>query len=233
MVLRRTLLTVISTLMLSSPQLAAAGEDAVVVELYTSQGCSSCPPADELLGKIAKMDGVIAMSLHVDYWDYIGWKDEFADPAYTKRQKLYAHAAGAKSVYTPQMIVGGVDHLVGYKPMDLASTIQKHKAVSNQVAITAEHSGGWIRISAQSESEMPMVVHLVGISAKDVVKIKRGENAGRTITYHNTVREWVTLREWNGRRKLSLRHKVPHGDQAVVIVQKAGHGPIVGAVRVY
>jgi hypothetical protein len=130
------------------------------------------------------------------------------------------------------MVVGGVDHLVGYKPMDLANTIQKHKSVANQVAITADRSGGWVRIAAQSASKMPMEVHLVGFSKEDVVKIKRGENAGKTITYYNTVREWVTLRDWDGRKQLSLRHKAPQGDQAVVIVQQAGHGPIVGAVVV-
>ena len=232
MVLRRTLFAIIPTLMLTLSAAATAGEKSVVVELYTSQGCSSCPPADALLGEIASMDGVIAMSLHVDYWDYIGWKDDFADPAYSKRQKLYAHAAGAKSVYTPQMVIGGVDHLIGHKPMELANTIQRHKAVANQVAITAERSGDWVRIAAQSAQNTAMEVHLVGLSSKDVVSIKRGENAGKTITYFNTVREWVTLRDWDGRGKYSARHKLPDGDQTVVIVQKAGHGPIVGAVRV-
>ena len=82
MVLRRTLFAIIPTLMLTLSAAATAGEKSVVVELYTSQGCSSCPPADALLGEIASMDGVIAMSLHVDYWDYIGWKEDFDDPAY-------------------------------------------------------------------------------------------------------------------------------------------------------
>ena len=102
---------------------AAAADRPVVVELYTSQGCSSCPPADAILAELADREDVIALAFHVDYWDYIGWKDIFADPANTLRQRNYARVAGARSVYTPQMIVDGQDHVVGTKPMKLAEHI--------------------------------------------------------------------------------------------------------------
>src|SRR6056297_1329329 len=87
----------------------ALADDPVVVELFTSQGCSSCPPADAMLGELAERDDVIPLALHVDYWDYIGWADIFADPAYTRRQKGYAHATGQRMVYTPQMVIDGQD----------------------------------------------------------------------------------------------------------------------------
>ena len=105
---------------------ANAGDRPVVIELYTSQGCSSCPPADALLNELAGRDDVIALAMHVDYWDYIGWKDIFANPAHTVRQRAYANADGQRMIYTPQMIVGGKDHVVGYKPMHLAKLIETH-----------------------------------------------------------------------------------------------------------
>ena len=102
--MRRLFAAVATSLALSTP---AVADGPVVVELYTSQGCSSCPPADAMLHDLAARPDVIALALHVDYWDYIGWVDEFADPAYTRRQKQYAQVAGNPSVYTPQMVIGG------------------------------------------------------------------------------------------------------------------------------
>ena len=96
----------------------------VVVELFTSQGCSSCPPADALLHELSKRDDVIPLALHVDYWDYIGWKDSFAQPAFTARQRGYAQASGRRAIYTPQMIIGGQFDVVGNRPMDVAAIIR-------------------------------------------------------------------------------------------------------------
>ena len=104
--------------------------------------------------------------------------------------------------------------------------------LDDQVAINAAKSGNTIQIKATARAATPMQVHLVGLNASETVKIKRGENAGRSINYHNTVRDWVTLQDWDGRAPLSIRHEVPEGEQTVVIVQKAGHGPILGAVKV-
>ena len=114
---------------------ARAAEPVVVVELYTSQGCSSCPPADKLLAELASRKDVLPLALHVDYWDYIGWADVFADPAYTKRQRAYARVAGSRSIYTPQMIVGGKDHVIGFKPMAVAGVMGgEHSGITDDTS---------------------------------------------------------------------------------------------------
>ena len=122
----------------------------VVVELFTSQGCSSCPPADELLLGLAGREDVIPLALHVDYWDYIGWKDRFADPAHTKRQQGYARAAGEKMIYTPQIVVNGRDSAVGSKPMQVAELIRAHAALAPVVDLSLSRSGDELRIRAAS-----------------------------------------------------------------------------------
>jgi hypothetical protein len=211
---------------------AEADQQPVVIELYTSQGCSSCPPADQLLGELAQRDNVIALALHVDYWDYIGWKDSFGSPAHTKRQKHYAKAAGERTIYTPQLIVGGKEHVVGYRPMELAELIQAHLAAPDTVRMTAVRKGGMLAIQAErvSGAAVRMVVQLVRYSPKEVVTIERGENAGNTFTYHNVVRDWSTVGEWDGAAPLSLELAAPEG-AAAVIIQQAGFGPVMAAAR--
>ncbi len=177
-----------------------AADPIVVVELYTSQGCSSCPPADKLLGELAGRRDVLPLALHVDYWDYIGWADNFADPAYTKRQRAYARVAGSRSIYTPQMIIGGKDHVIGYKPMAVADAIQANRNAA-PIEIGMIRSGGSIVISAQPQGRLPsdMQVQLVRYSPRQSVAIKRGENAGKTIKYHNIVLDWSVVGKWDGR----------------------------------
>jgi len=212
--------------------MAQAGDQPVVVEFYTSQGCSSCPPADELLGQLAQRDDVIALALHVDYWDYIGWKDSFGKAAHTKRQKGYAKAAGERTIYTPQLIVGGKDHVVGFRPMELADLIQKHRAAPDRVVMTVVRTGDRLSIKAKVANGPVhrMVVQLARFSPKETVAIERGENAGHTFTYHNVVRDWATVGEWDGMAPLSLSVPAPDGP-AAVIIQEAGYGPVVAAAR--
>ena len=113
-------------LVFAATSVSSQDRPVVVVELFTSQGCSSCPPADALLERLSGRNDVIALSLHVDYWDYIGWKDKFASLAHTKRQQAYARAGGRRSVYTPQMIVNGLDDVAGTAPMDVVDMIDRH-----------------------------------------------------------------------------------------------------------
>lgn len=215
---------------LSTPVLAQSNP--VVVELFTSQGCSSCPPADALLHKLAKRDDVIPLALHVDYWDYIGWKDEYADPANTKRQKGYAHEAGRKMIYTPQMIINGQDGVVGAHAMELSDLIAKHKAVDQTVAVKARREGGnvIVQVNAVSEPvEGPLMMYLVRYQSKRSAHITRGENAGRDIEYANVVDGWTELGEWDGIAPIEITAKLDGDRPAVVLVQHQGPGAIVGA----
>lgn len=214
--------------------LATAQSGPVVVELYTSQGCSSCPPADEFLGKLAKRDDVIALSLHVDYWDYIGWKDIFADPQYTDRQHAYARAAGKRMVYTPQMVIAGQNLVVGTKPSEVGRLIRKHNNAPSKVAISVKRNGDQVQITAKPlvKGLGDLVVQMVRFSDGQSVRIKRGENAGRKLAYHNVVTGLSVLKTWNGSSPLTFAAKMPGNDECVIIVQAANHGSILAAARV-
>ncbi|WP_343079379.1 DUF1223 domain-containing protein [Ostreiculturibacter nitratireducens] len=206
----------------------------VVVELYTSQGCSSCPPADALLAELAPREDVIALALHVDYWDYIGWKDSFAAPEYTMRQKAYARAVGARSVYTPQIVVQGQEHLVGLRPMELADLIRAHGAKPSPVRLTLERAGGAVRIRAEALGNplrRELIVQLVRYTPEEVVEIMHGENAGRRITYANIVTSWQPLGEWDGAAPLAMEAPAEGDGPTVVILQEEGPGPILAAAR--
>lgn len=210
----------------------AADENLVVVELFTSQGCASCPPADSLFGELAQRDDILALSLHVDYWDYIGWKDEFADPAFTARQKAYAYAHRKSSVYTPQMIVGGSDILVGLKPMTLADLLQIHAAKPAGVELTARRDGDRIEVEVSDALRpVPMVIDLVTYAPKRTVSITRGENAGRTLDYHNVVASWTRIGEWSGEGTFRATVTIAGDDPAAVLVQEKGPGAILAAAR--
>lgn len=208
---------------------AAAGDRPVVIELYTSQGCSSCPPADALLHDLAARDDVVALALHVDYWDYIGWKDSFANAAYSERQRAYARRAGRSMVYTPQMIINGADHVVGNRPMDVADLIDRHRKAQGTVGLMLQRSGGTLTISAEAVrlAKAPVTVQLLHYTPKSTVKITRGENAGRTLSYANVVTELTVLGQWNGKKPLRLSAPLAGDQAAVVLVQQAGMGPVV------
>jgi hypothetical protein len=212
---------------------ALADDHPVLVELYTSQGCSSCPPADAFLGTLADRDDVVALALHVDYWDYIGWKDVFAQPKFTKRQKSYAISAGRRSVYTPQMIVGGQEHVVGNHPMDVNELIKKHAAKRPVVRVGLDRQGDRITIEASADRPLnePLLVQMVRYRPADQVKIRRGENAGRTIKYSNIVTDWQLLGEWDTRQPLRTTGHVTGDAPVVVIVQRHGPGEVLATAR--
>ncbi len=212
---------------------AQAQTNPVVVELFTSQGCSSCPPADEMMQDMAKRSDIIALALHVDYWDYIGWKDEFASPQFTQRQHNYARAAGERTVYTPQFVVGGVDHVIGAKPMDVMDEIRDHASSASGVMVVLTRSGGTFHIegTARQGARGPWVVQLVRYTPEQTVSIGRGENAGRTVTYSNVVTSWDVVGQWDGQPTFSADVPARGGAPAVVIVQQTGAGPILAAAR--
>lgn len=212
---------------------AEPSEPVVVVELFTSQGCSSCPPADDLLAQLSGQAQVAALALHVDYWDYLGWKDGFADPQFTERQKAYARAEGSRMIYTPQIIVGGVHRVEGNKPGDVLTAVSAHLASPDPVALTLERVGDGVRISAEPMAGVdgPFRVQLVRYDPEQTVEIRAGENAGRTVTYRNIVTDWQTLGDWSGATPLRLDVPVPDGGPVVVILQHVGPAEIVAAAR--
>lgn len=209
----------------------AQSTEGVVVELYTSQGCSSCPPADALLAVLADQPGVIPLALHVDYWDYIGWADTFADPRFTDRQKAYARAAGEKMIYTPQMIVGGVERVLGAEAAEVAAAIQQRQAGANPVRLVVERVGDRlvIRLEADPPLTSPAFVQLVRYENAADVAISQGENAGLQVTYRNVVTSWERLGEWSGQAPLEMAADAPGAAPAVVIVQREGPAEILAA----
>ncbi len=220
---------------------ASAGEKLpVVVELFTSQGCNSCPPADEFLGELAKRDDVIALALHVNYWDYMGWKDTFASEATTARQRTYAMFLGERTVYTPQMVIGGMTHEVGSRRGDVTRAIDRlHQRTGPYLEIRVRRLEGGkisVHIPAGELKHRDVVVWLVRYRSASEVEIKRGENRGRTLLYHNVVTDYRELGMWYG-DELNLELKVSDlreggHDGGVILVQEGGAGRIIGAAEV-
>ncbi len=226
----RLVLTAIATAasLLAAAPSAWAGP--TVVELYTSQGCSSCPPADAMLDELALRDDVIALSLHVDYWDYLGWKDDLANPAYTERQHAFARAAGSRTVYTPQMVIGGQDHVIGSRPMQVMDQLQAHKAADDPVTVNMTRTGDTLLIEATAAGVSgDAVVQIVRFWPEVTRDIRRGENAGRTILYSNVVYEWNVATTWNMSEPLALQASVQGDDPIAVIIQSGSNGPVLGA----
>lgn len=229
------LVQAIVALWVAMAAIAHGGERAVVVELYTSQGCSSCPPADDLLAKLARKDDVIALALHVDYWDYIGWKDGFADPAFTERQRAYARAANHRSIYTPQMIIQGQDHVIGFKPMEMADFIQKHRASMDAADLNIARDGDRIRVvgTANRPFGRRAVVLLAMVQPKATVSIRAGENRGRTLEYYNIVTSLTEIGKWDGSGRLdkTVRISGSGSGRVAVLVQEPNAGPILAAAQ--
>lgn len=214
----------------------ADGKPVVLLELFTSQGCSSCPPADAMFKDLAARDDVLALALHVDYWDYIGWADNFARPENTARQKAYARMAGEGTIYTPQIVIGGVDHVVGFKPMKVADLLAAHRAEIGTVDLDVETENGQLRVSAVAENgaALPgdLLVDLVRFEPEETVQITHGENAGETITYANIVTGWDHLGQWDGTGAFEANAAIPAEGPLAVIVQEQGPGRVLAAVRV-
>ena len=226
------LLAVIATATTLFTSHARAENGPVVIELYTSQGCSSCPPADAMLHDLAKRSDVIALALHVDYWDYIGWKDSFGRPENTQRQHAYARAAEATMVYTPQMVIGGVDHVIGSRPMQVMDVLQAHLDQGAKVVVAADRRGGALRITAPSTQRGAYIVQVARFIPEETVEIRRGENAGRALSYANILTDLDVVAEWDGASRLDLDVDISGSLPGAVIVQVAGHGAIVGAAYI-
>jgi hypothetical protein len=224
-----------------SPVASLAAERPVVVELFTSQGCSSCPPADKIIGELAKDPNVIALSMPIDYWDYLGWKDTLADSRFSARQKAYSHMRGDRDVYTPQVVVNGSAHLIGSDRAGIEGAIKDTSKADGvmSVPVTMTLSGKLINVSVAA-SKAPTAAHgevwICSVSREIPISIGRGENRGREITYHNVVRNLLKVGDWNGSSgswTVPLENISRDGvDAAVVYVQDGNRdrpGPMLGA----
>jgi len=228
----------------------------VVVELFTSQGCSSCPPADALLARLAQRRDVIALSLPITYWDMLGWKDTLATEANTRRQKSYAKVMGHGGVYTPQMIIDGLDDVVGSREVavNTAITARRTQSLTTQSRLlvqTLQDRGRlldipvWLSATsrevrivighARDRTDHDATIWMFRVLSQATVKVGGGENSGRTLTYRNIVRDVKAVGMWKGDQ---IVLELPRGDSGVshdgvaVVVQQGGYGRIFGAAYI-
>jgi hypothetical protein len=180
----------------------ARAEPRAVLELFTSQGCSSCPPADKLMAEFARDPDLIAMSLAVDYWDYLGWKDTLALAGHAKRQSAYAKVRGDREVYTPQIVINGIAHALGSDRAAIERAIRKTRQTANPLSLPVTMKIAddkvIVTVPAASDQHTSAEVWLCPITKSIPVAIGRGENHDHTITYSNVVRRWVKLGDWHG-----------------------------------
>ena len=218
---------------------ASAGDSAppalVVVELFTSQGCSSCPPADAYLGELAKKPGVIALGFHVDYWNYIGWTDPYSLKLAAERQRDYARHLGLHYVYTPQMVVDGAAEGVGSEPdkiSPLLSSAARDPKARPALALEHRGDGGFHIHVGAGKADGAATVWLVGYDPLHQTKVLRGENEGATSHDYQVVRSFTAVGQWSGGAlDLDLPVDAAAGEAAAVIVQAGGTGPILAAAK--
>jgi hypothetical protein len=211
----------------------AGPNDLTVVELYTSEGCSSCPPADKFVTELAGRDDILALSLHVDYWDYIGWKDKFASPKYTARQRAYGQTMKLRYVYTPQVVVDGTYETVGSDRPKVMDAIAKAKAAEKVPVVLKESDDGMTAVLKATTEDVGRVdVYAVFYDRYRESDVRRGENSGRKLGSANVVRQLDRIATWQGD---ATTIKIPSGSSdaevCAVILQSAKTGKIIGAAR--
>jgi hypothetical protein len=232
----------VASLLVVSCTFATAGEPRAFLELFTSQGCSSCPPADKLLGELAADPSLIAVSVPIDYWDYLGWKDTLASPGHSARQRAYARLRGDREVYTPQIVVNGSAHALGSDraAVEHAIMLTDRNAAIMSVPVQLSVVGSNLNVKvAAGRERVTGEVWLCPLASAVQVDIDRGENRGRTVIYHNVVRRWTKLGDYNG---AEATWNIPVSDilsdeidAAAVMVQQGVHerpGVVLGAALI-
>ncbi|MAA98977.1 MAG: DUF1223 domain-containing protein [Stappia sp.] len=223
-----------------APSLAVAGDaPRAVVELFTSQGCSSCPPADRLMAELSRREDLVALTYPVDYWDYLGWRDTLASGSNSQRQRDYAENRGDRAVYTPQIVVNGQDHVVGSDRAALRAALER--AAPLPATVRLKRVGDLVEIHVEGrlpEGTRMASVSLVAVAPPVEVAIGRGENRGRSITYVNVVRELHAVGMWEGgsatfRLPLrEMRRTGATGCAAIVQEERGGRpGRVLGVGR--
>lgn len=236
----RTAPLALGTVMMAALISPVQAEPRAVIELFTSQGCSSCPAADKLAGKLATDPSLVVLSLSIDYWDYLGWKDTLALPRHSTRQRAYARNRGDRQVYTPQVVINGSVHALGSDQAAIEHAIaqSRRNPATLSVPVTLSVSGDQLAVSvpADKNDRAGGEVWLCAVAKAVPVAVGRGENSGRTITYHNVTRRWLKLGEWTGEAKTWTAPiselKAQGIDAAAVLVQGGSAdnpGPLLGA----
>lgn len=223
-------------------QPAAAQSPRAVVELFTSQGCSSCPPADKVLGDLARDPSVVALTMPIDYWDYLGWKDTLADSRFSMRQKAYSRMRGDRDVYTPQVIVNGERHLIGSDRAAIDAAMRETRraddvmSVPVSMAVSGKQLNVTVAAAAPGHPARQGEIWICAVSRAVPIAIARGENRGREIVYHNVVRNWLKVGDWSGKSaswSVPMENIARDGiDAAAVFVQDGTHdrpGAMLGA----
>ncbi len=232
--MKASLLFLLAALLLSTQISYAQGPKTIqttgprVVELFTSQGCSSCPPADEVLSELAKNPDIIALGFHVTYWDHLRWKDTLSQKFATDRQNGYSASAGSNKVFTPQMIINGTHSFTGSDRAALDKAMQESRA---PVRLDLWKDGSFINVRLPSlQGAMPHV-WFFALQSEHYQAIAAGENSGKTITYTNPVLAYRDLGEWNGQGKTisAALPKLENIGSVVILVQQNGYGPILAA----
>ena len=205
----------------------------VVVELFTSEGCNSCPPADEHLFELRRRDDVLALGWHVDYWDWLGWRDRFADPEFSDRQRVYAWRLGTP-VYTPQLVVSGTHQAIGSAKQAIETAIRQARSTTGQaVVITAswKEAGLLEIVLGEGAIRDPHLVHVVSFADEARTEVTAGENAGRILRHANIVETWQSVGTWDGSPAVMIVPVAGNRNHAI-LVQAPGQGAIVGALEV-
>lgn len=203
----------------------------VVVELYTSQGCSSCPPADALLGELARIPNVVALAFHVDYWDSIGWRDRFALPLAAQRQQRYVDTLGLSSAFTPQVVVDGRGSFVGSDKRRIAAALAEAR---DTIAFEADVAHGELTITLPDRPDRSGYdVNLVAYLPEASTAVGRGENSGRTLAEYNIVRQFRRVGSWDGKKstiQVPLTSFPSDATRVAVLLQRTEQGPIAGSM---
>ncbi|WP_269515979.1 DUF1223 domain-containing protein [Brevundimonas subvibrioides] len=213
---------------MASPPPAASG--LTVVELFTSQGCNACPPANANLVTLSSRPDILALSWNVTYWDGLGWRDTFAQDSFTRRQRDYQRGLGTDNVWTPQVVVDGRDHVVGQRMAQIQGLIDRHRPFSGP---TVQFRDGAVGFAGGAAPSVPADVWLVRYEPRPInVPVEHGENGGRTLPHADVVRELVRLGDWRGQ---TVGYRLPATTRAglatAVLVQAPNGGPILAAAR--
>jgi hypothetical protein len=224
-------LSVLIPLLFVSP---ASAQRPIVLELFTSQGCSSCPPADRMLGDLATQPGVLALAFHVDYWDRLGWKDPYATPEWTDRQRAYGKTLSgsryASQIYTPQLVIDGRIDAVGSDSAAIRQGLLKARAEALDIGVGLTYRPGGLRVVAQGAANFNARMMLIVVDPPRITRVLRGENAGASLREARIVRRLDVLEPYRG-LPIDLNVADPRTDpgQTLALVLQRPDGAIIGA----